>query len=115
MSDDDLTTLRLRIEGSVQGIGYRFFATEEARKLGLHGWIRNRSDGAVEALVSGPTKSVLRRGVHARTDWRARHQCRYAWGRTACRTRLPLSANGLGNSQGPRPSGPPINSETVRQ
>jgi len=58
MSDDDLTTLRLRIEGSVQGIGYRFFATEEARKLGLHGWIRNRSDGAVEALVSGPTKSV---------------------------------------------------------
>jgi acylphosphatase len=55
---DDLTTLRLRIEGGVQGVGYRFFARDEARKLGLDGWIRNRSDGSVEALVSGPTKSV---------------------------------------------------------
>ena len=58
MSGDDLTTLRLRIEGSVQGVGYRFFAVDEARKLGLDGWIRNRSDGSVEALVSGPTKHV---------------------------------------------------------
>jgi acylphosphatase len=58
VSDDDVTTLRLRIEGSVQGIGYRFFAVDEARKLGLDGWIRNRSDGSVEALVSGPTKAV---------------------------------------------------------
>lgn len=58
MSDDDLTTLRLRIEGSVQGVGYRFFAVDEARKLRLDGWIRNRSDGSVEALVSGPTKQV---------------------------------------------------------
>ena len=55
---DDLTTLRLRIEGSVQGVGYRFFAVDEARKLGLDGWIRNRNDGSVEALVSGPTKQV---------------------------------------------------------
>ena len=58
MSDDDVTTLRLRIEGSVQGVGYRFFAVDEARKLGLDGWIRNRSDGSVEALVSGPTNNV---------------------------------------------------------
>jgi acylphosphatase len=56
--EDDLTTLRLRIEGNVQGIGYRFFAVDEARRLGLDGWIRNRSDGSVEALVSGPTKKV---------------------------------------------------------
>ncbi|HEX3431870.1 MAG TPA: acylphosphatase [Rhizomicrobium sp.] len=55
---DDWTTLRLRIEGSVQGVGYRFFAADEARKLRLDGWIRNRSDGSVEALVSGPTKTV---------------------------------------------------------
>jgi acylphosphatase len=58
VSEDDVTTLRLRIEGSVQGVGYRFFAVDEARKLGLDGWIRNRSDGSVEALVSGPTKQV---------------------------------------------------------
>jgi len=58
VSDDDVTTLRLRIEGSVQGVGYRFFVVDAARKLGLDGWIRNRSDGSVEALVSGPTKQV---------------------------------------------------------
>lgn len=58
MPDDDLTTLRLRIEGAVQAVGYRYFAVEEARKLGLDGWIRNRSDGTVEALASGSTSAV---------------------------------------------------------
>jgi acylphosphatase len=56
--DDDLTTLRLRIEGFVQAVGYRNFAIGEARRLGLDGWIRNRADGTVEALASGPTKAV---------------------------------------------------------
>lgn len=54
----DITTLRLRIEGSVQAVGYRYFAMEEARRLGLDGWIRNRSDGTVEALASGATQAV---------------------------------------------------------
>ncbi|HTT82063.1 MAG TPA: acylphosphatase [Rhizomicrobium sp.] len=54
----DITTLRLRIEGFVQAVGFRYFAMEEARKLGLDGWIRNRSDGTVEALASGSTKQV---------------------------------------------------------
>jgi len=58
MADDEITSLRLRIEGFVQSVGYRNFAIEEARKLALDGWIRNRSDGTVEALVSGSTKSV---------------------------------------------------------
>ncbi|HEY3639207.1 MAG TPA: acylphosphatase [Rhizomicrobium sp.] len=59
MSDEtDITTLRLRIEGSVQAVGYRNFAIDEARRLELDGWIRNRSDGTVEALASGSTKSV---------------------------------------------------------
>jgi acylphosphatase len=57
-ADDDLTSLRVRIEGFVQAVGYRNFAIEEARRLGLDGWIRNRSDGTVEALVSGGTKAV---------------------------------------------------------
>ncbi len=56
--DDDLTSLRLRIEGFVQAVGYRNFTIVEARKLALDGWIRNRSDGTVEVLVSGPTKTV---------------------------------------------------------
>jgi len=58
MSDDDLTTLRLRIEGAVQAVGYRNYVVTEARRLGLDGWVRNRSDGSVEALVSGPTGAV---------------------------------------------------------
>jgi acylphosphatase len=59
MSDnDDLTALRLRVEGFVQAVGYRHFAIEEATRLGLDGWIRNRTDGTVEILVSGPTKAV---------------------------------------------------------
>jgi acylphosphatase len=58
MADDDITSLRLRIEGFVQAVGFRHFAIEKARELALDGWIRNRSDGTVEALVSGSTKSV---------------------------------------------------------
>jgi acylphosphatase len=56
--DNDLTTLRLRIEGFVQAVGYRHFAIEEANRLGIDGWVRNRSDGTVEALASGSTKAV---------------------------------------------------------
>lgn len=58
MSEDERTSLRLRIEGFVQAVGYRNFAIERARALGLDGWIRNRSDGTVEALASGDTAKV---------------------------------------------------------
>jgi acylphosphatase len=56
--EDDLTSLRLKIEGYVQAVGYRHFAITEATRLGLNGWIRNLADGTVEALASGPTKAV---------------------------------------------------------
>lgn len=58
MADDEITSMKLRIEGLVQGVGYRAFAAGEARRLELDGWVRNRSDGTVEALVSGHTKKV---------------------------------------------------------
>ncbi len=59
MTDEsDITSLRFRIEGFVQAVGYRNFAIAEAQRLGLDGWIRNRSDGTVEALASGETKKV---------------------------------------------------------
>jgi len=56
--DEDLTSLRLRIEGFVQAVGYRNFAMTEAKRLSLDGWVRNRFDGTVEILVSGPNAAV---------------------------------------------------------
>lgn len=60
MSDDkdELACLRFRIEGRVQAVGYRNYVIAEATRLGLDGWVRNRSDGTVEALASGPTHAL---------------------------------------------------------
>jgi acylphosphatase len=49
---------RLVIAGRVQGVGFRYALADEARMRGLGGWVRNRRDGRVEALVSGPVADV---------------------------------------------------------
>jgi len=51
-------TVRVRIAGRVQGVGFRYWTEETACGLGLAGWVRNRRDGSVEALFSGSADDV---------------------------------------------------------
>ncbi len=62
-----MVTQRLRICGRVQGVGYREALRFEAQRLGVTGWVRNRTDGSVEALLQGPAEKL-----HALTAWARR-------------------------------------------
>lgn len=57
----------LQITGRVQGVGFRYSMQREAERLDVHGWVRNRRDGSVEALVQGSEAAIA-----AITDWARR-------------------------------------------
>lgn len=57
-SSSIVRTVHVRIEGRVQGVGYRAWVTDTARVLQLEGWVRNCRDGAVEAAFSGTDTQV---------------------------------------------------------
>lgn len=57
---EDRKTLHTIISGKVQGVWFRAWTKETAEELGLDGWVRNRRDGTVEAVFSGPAPSVDR-------------------------------------------------------
>ena len=56
--------VRLYIRGRVQGVFYRDSTQRKAQRMGLRGWVRNRSDGSVEAVAQGPPERVA-----ALIDW----------------------------------------------
>jgi acylphosphatase len=58
MGDPALRTVHIRVEGRVQGVGYRTFVEMHATDLGLKGWVRNRRDGSVEAVLQGPPDAL---------------------------------------------------------
>jgi acylphosphatase len=58
MTDTGAIVRRVLVDGSVQGVGYREFTRRAALNLGVAGWVRNRADGAVEALIRGPRAAV---------------------------------------------------------
>jgi acylphosphatase len=58
MTETGAIVCRVVVEGYVQGVGYREFTRRAALRLGVSGWVRNRSDGSVEALIHGPPVAV---------------------------------------------------------
>jgi len=52
------TKRHLIATGRVQGVGFRQFVAATARELGITGWVRNRADGSVEAVVAGTPEAV---------------------------------------------------------
>ena len=56
----DALRYRVRVEGRVQGVGFRTFVREQGEQLNLTGWVRNESDGAVECEIQGDAENLER-------------------------------------------------------
>jgi acylphosphatase len=48
----------VKVTGRVQGVSFRWYAMQEAQRLGVHGWVRNEPDGSVVAHVEGDDQAV---------------------------------------------------------
>jgi acylphosphatase len=53
-----LLQLQIVVSGRVQGVGYRYFAQMKAVQFGITGWVKNRSDGAVEMVTTGTKENL---------------------------------------------------------
>lgn len=52
------TQLTARVTGRVQGVGFRYYTVNQARRLGVRGWVRNDPDGGVTVVCEGPRTAV---------------------------------------------------------
>jgi acylphosphatase len=50
--------LYARVEGRVQGVSFRDYVRQHAKRLGLHGWVRNLADGSVEVVAEGEDQTL---------------------------------------------------------
>ena len=62
----ELTTRHLVIVGRVQGVGFRMAMQRKAAQFGIRGWVRNRHDGRVEAVIQGAPEAMAQMMVWAR-------------------------------------------------
>lgn len=58
MVDGERQTIRVKVTGHVQGVGFRAWTRKQARMLDLAGWVRNENDGSVSALFQGGGESL---------------------------------------------------------
>jgi acylphosphatase len=58
MAREGIVRRRIVVRGMVQGVGFRYGLARRAESGGVTGWVRNRSDGAVEAVLEGPPEAV---------------------------------------------------------
>ena len=79
-----MSDLHVRVRGVVQGVGFRWFVRERARRLGLSGWVRNLPDGSVEVVASGEQGQIdlligeLRKGPEGAVVDKIEHENRPA-------------------------------------
>jgi acylphosphatase len=58
VTDTGAIVRRVLVDGAVQGVGYREFVRRAALRFAVSGWVRNQTDGAVEAVICGPPAAV---------------------------------------------------------
>lgn len=58
--DGDVKRFHARVEGRVQGVGFRYFVSQAASELGVRGWVRNRWDGSVELVAEGAPEALAK-------------------------------------------------------
>ena len=63
-NEPETVCVRVVVHGRVQGVAFRVSTRQQARRLGVRGWVRNRPDGSVEASFEGPPQAV-----HAAVEW----------------------------------------------